>query len=238
MQGTFGGETFTFSLFLVLCNRLTTMCVALSMLLVSGRRSSPAHSSATAAGSGLHSLCRRVACLAHSAAEASRCAARCAAVPPTSRRGPTTPCMARTLMPTKPNPASPARADVRPGPAPRGAPLQLRRRVCVQRGGHLLPVRGTEARQLPHAGAWLGGGREGAGRGPVDCGQGAGRWVDWMQQQHAATPAACGAAAAWWHAAAGSTCSPRSLCLWGPPTRPVTCQSPAPVLAPHGADAG
>lgn len=34
MQGSFGGETFTFSLFLVLCNRLTTMTVALSMLLV------------------------------------------------------------------------------------------------------------------------------------------------------------------------------------------------------------
>ncbi|EFN56053.1 hypothetical protein CHLNCDRAFT_31039 [Chlorella variabilis] len=37
MQGTFGGETFTFSLFLVLCNRLTTMCVALSMLLMYGQ---------------------------------------------------------------------------------------------------------------------------------------------------------------------------------------------------------
>ncbi len=34
MQGSFDGETFTFSLFLVLCNRLTTMAVALSMLLV------------------------------------------------------------------------------------------------------------------------------------------------------------------------------------------------------------
>ena len=34
MQGSFGGETFTFSLFLVLCNRLTTMTVALCMLLV------------------------------------------------------------------------------------------------------------------------------------------------------------------------------------------------------------
>jgi hypothetical protein len=38
MQGSFGGETFTFSLFLVLCNRLTTMTVALSMLLVRRRR--------------------------------------------------------------------------------------------------------------------------------------------------------------------------------------------------------
>lgn len=36
MQGSFGGETFTFSLFLVLCNRVTTMTVALSMLLVCG----------------------------------------------------------------------------------------------------------------------------------------------------------------------------------------------------------
>lgn len=34
MQGSFGGETFTFSLFLVLCNRLTTMTVAFTMLLV------------------------------------------------------------------------------------------------------------------------------------------------------------------------------------------------------------
>lgn len=36
MQGSFGGETFTFSLFLVLCNRLTTMSVAITMLLVRG----------------------------------------------------------------------------------------------------------------------------------------------------------------------------------------------------------
>ncbi len=35
MQGSFEGETFTYSLFLVLCNRLTTMSVALTMLLVS-----------------------------------------------------------------------------------------------------------------------------------------------------------------------------------------------------------
>lgn len=34
MQGSFGGETFTFSLFLVLCNRLTTMTVAFTMLVV------------------------------------------------------------------------------------------------------------------------------------------------------------------------------------------------------------
>ncbi|PSC76775.1 UDP-galactose UDP-glucose transporter 5 [Micractinium conductrix] len=37
MQGSFGGETFTYSLFLVLCNRLTTMTVALSMLLMYGQ---------------------------------------------------------------------------------------------------------------------------------------------------------------------------------------------------------
>lgn len=34
MQGSFDGETFTYSLFLVLCNRLTTMAVAVVMLLV------------------------------------------------------------------------------------------------------------------------------------------------------------------------------------------------------------
>ena len=34
MQGSFDGERFTFSLFLVLCNRLTTMSLAVLMLLV------------------------------------------------------------------------------------------------------------------------------------------------------------------------------------------------------------
>lgn len=42
MQGSFGGETFTFSLFLVLCNRLTTMSVAITMLLLYGQDMKPA----------------------------------------------------------------------------------------------------------------------------------------------------------------------------------------------------
>ncbi|KAL4451574.1 hypothetical protein ABPG75_007236 [Micractinium tetrahymenae] len=41
MQGSFGGETFTFSLFLVLCNRLTTMTVAFTMLLLYGQDMRP-----------------------------------------------------------------------------------------------------------------------------------------------------------------------------------------------------
>lgn len=41
MQGSFGGETFTFSLFLVLCNRVTTMTVACSMLLMYGQDMRP-----------------------------------------------------------------------------------------------------------------------------------------------------------------------------------------------------
>ncbi|KAL4428810.1 hypothetical protein ABPG77_005248 [Micractinium sp. CCAP 211/92] len=41
MQGSFGGETFTFSLFLVLCNRLTTMTVAFTMLVLYGQDMRP-----------------------------------------------------------------------------------------------------------------------------------------------------------------------------------------------------
>lgn len=37
MSEPFGGERFTFSLFLVLCNRILTCCVAITMLLVGGR---------------------------------------------------------------------------------------------------------------------------------------------------------------------------------------------------------
>lgn len=54
MQGSFGGETFTYSLFLVLCNRVTTMAVALVMLLVRTGWAAAATSATREAASALN----------------------------------------------------------------------------------------------------------------------------------------------------------------------------------------
>lgn len=142
MQGSFEGETFTYSLFLVLCNRLTTMSVALVMLVVRGegrsgggrswrRRGSRAGAGgsspapATPLRAPLHHCCHRHTCCAPARAPPNL-------LPPLA---------SHPLPRHAPLLASPA-AALQPGHAARGAAVQVRRGVCVQRGGHLLPVRG------------------------------------------------------------------------------------------------
>lgn len=137
MQGSFDGERFTFSLFLVLCNRLTTMTLAFIMLMVRG-------SEREAPGAG---GCRGPLLLLPPAG----CCLACKLAPcPSAHAG--LRAQECHTQPVHTVPPPPGPAAVRPGHAARGAALQLRRRQRVQRGGHLLPVRGAEARVLPHAG--------------------------------------------------------------------------------------
>lgn len=136
MQEPFDGETFSYSLVLVLCNRLLTVCVAITMLTVRRRRT-PLR---PAAGRLLRAPPLHQAQYSTRCGCAPRCLKSCAW---TTR-------MTRTC--THPA-ARPPAAAVQAGPAAGGARLQLRCRLHLQRGGHLLPVRGAEACVLPGADA-------------------------------------------------------------------------------------
>ena len=158
MQEPFGGETFSYSLFLVLCNRIVTCIVALTMLLVRrGRCSCCRPRKAGAATPACVQELQRPQPRALPRSRATCCHCWAPAGLPAGPALAGSPCSAHRHPPDlRPprhaptsSPAPPAAAG--PGPAAGGPLLQLRSSVCVQRGGHVLPVRGAQARLVPGA---------------------------------------------------------------------------------------